>query len=165
MERFCDELRVEREQRAVSMETISAVTKVSIRHLQALESGDYNELPGGVFRKGILRSYLGVLGLEEAPWLERFEASLALSGEKTSTAAEWAQFAENVRRTRAQSRVLTGRRWLGVAGMFALLALFGWLVWTLVAHRRLEAAQPTANVGTVQTPAARSGTHGAANPR
>jgi len=166
MERFCDELRVEREQRAVSIETICAVTKVSMRHLQALEAGEYDELPGGVFRKGILRSYLGVLGLEEAPWLERFEASLALSGEKTTTtAAEWAQFAENVRRTRAQSRVLTGKRWLGVAGMFALLALFGWLVWTLVAHRRLEAAQPTANVGAVQTPATTSGGGGKSNPR
>ena len=166
MERFCDELRVEREQRKVSIETICAVTKVSKRYLQALEAGDYDELPGGVFRKGILRSYLGVLGLEEAPWLERFEASLALSGEKTATtAAEWAQFAENVRRTRAQSRALTGKRWLGVAGMFALLALFGWLVWTLVGHRRLETVQPTANVGTVQTPATTTGAAGAGNPR
>ena len=157
MERFCDELRWEREQRNVSIETICAVTKVSSRHLEALEAGAYAELPGGVFRKGILRSYLSVLGLDESPWMERFEASLAASGaasgaggKLTSTAADWAEFAENVRRTRLSSRPETGNRWLGVAGMFALLGLFAWLVWALVLHRRLEVLRPGANVGVVQ---------------
>ena len=144
MQRFCDELRWEREQRNVSIETICAVTKVSVRHLQALEAGEYSELPGGVFRKGILRSYLGVLGLEEDSWIERFEASLGgLSTEGTS-AVEWAEFAENVRKARVTTRPQTGKRWLGVAGMFALLAFFAWLVWMLVVHRRVEATQPTA---------------------
>jgi hypothetical protein len=35
-------------------------------------------------------------------------------------------------------------------GMFALLALFGWLVWTFVLHRRVEAARAM-NVGVVRT--------------
>src|SRR5580698_5695702 len=100
MERFCDELRIEREQRNVSIETICAVTKVSLRHLQALEAGEYSELPGGVFRKGILRSYLSVLGLEEATWVERFEASLEASGHTNTAGVDWAEFAENVRRMR-----------------------------------------------------------------
>ena len=69
MERFCDELRWEREQRKVSIEAICEQTKVSPRHLRALEAGDYSELPGGVFRKGIVRSYLAALGLEESAWL------------------------------------------------------------------------------------------------
>ena len=150
MERFCDELRWEREQRNVSIETICAVTKVSYRYLQALEAGEYGELPGGVFRKGILRSYLSVLGLDEASWMERFEASLEASG-KAVTTVDWTEFAENVRRTRLSTRPETGRRWLGVAGMFALLALFGWLVWTLVVHKRLEAMQPAADVGVVRS--------------
>ena len=67
MERFCDDLRWEREQRKISIETICDKTKVSSRHLLALEAGQYGELPGGVFRKGIVRSYLGALGLEESP--------------------------------------------------------------------------------------------------
>src|SRR5271154_4079826 len=99
MERFCDELRWERERRKVSLEKISEETKVSSRHLHALEAGEYNELPGGVFRKGIVRSYLGVLGLDEVSWLERFEASLRESGAATET-EDWAEFAENVRRNR-----------------------------------------------------------------
>src|SRR5580658_4246943 len=96
MERFCDELRWERERRKVSIEKISEETKVAVRHLQALEAGDYGELPGGVFRKGIVRSYLTAIGLDEASWIERFEASLKENG--GAETADWAEFAENVRR-------------------------------------------------------------------
>src|SRR5205085_7312910 len=80
MERFCDELRGERERRQVSIETICDLTKVASRHLLALEAGEYGALPGGVFRKGIVRSYLGALGLEEDHWIQRFETSLRESG-------------------------------------------------------------------------------------
>jgi cytoskeleton protein RodZ len=137
MQRFCDELRWEREQRNVSIETICAVTKVSLRYVQALEAGEYSELPGGVFRKGILRSYLAVLGLDEMPWVERFEASLGILNEDGSDAAEWAEFAENVRRTRVKTRPETGKRWLGVAGMAVSLAVLGWGVWQFAVHGRL----------------------------
>ena len=137
MQRFCDELRREREQRNVSIETICAVTKVSSRHVHALEAGEYSELPGGVFRKGILRSYLAVLGLDEMLWVERFEASLASLSNDQPTAAEWAEFAENVRRTRVRTRPETGKRWLGVAGMALSLAIFGWGVWEFAVHGRL----------------------------
>jgi cytoskeleton protein RodZ len=146
MERFCDELRWEREQRDVSIEMICEVTKFSMRHLQALETGDYSALPGGVFRKGILRGYLSVLGLDEVTWVERFEASLEACGEADKATEDWTAFAENVRRMRVQTRPDTSKRWLGVAGMFMLLALFGWLVWTLVVHQRLEIVQPAATV-------------------
>ena len=160
MERFCDELRWEREQRNVSIEMICAETKVSSRHVQALESGAYGDLPGGVFRKGILRSYLKVLGLDEATWVERFEASLEDSlktGALGSTAEDWAEFAENVQRTRVRTRPAIGIRWLGVAGMFAILVLVGWLVWTLIVHRRMEAAQPSGDVGRVRSVAGMAG--------
>lgn len=158
MERFCDELRVAREQRNISVETICAVTKIAPRYVQALEAGEYGALPGGVFRKGILRGYLQVLELDEAAWVERFEASLQAAGEVRSTAADWTEFAENVRRTRVRMRPSTGRRWLGVAGMFALLALFGWLVWSLILHRRIEGALTgQANVETLHDSANASG--------
>jgi cytoskeleton protein RodZ len=150
MERFCDELRWEREQRDVSVETICAETKVSPKHVEALESGDFGELPGGVFRKGILRSYLKVLGLDEAPWMARFEASLIAGGFTDSAGSDWTEFAENVRRMRVSTRPHTERRWLGVAGMFVLLALCGWLVWTLVVRPRVEIMRPGADVGAFQ---------------
>jgi cytoskeleton protein RodZ len=137
MERFCDELRWERERRKVSIETICEETKVSPRHLHALEAGEYEELPGGVFRKGIVRSYLTALGLEEAPWIARFEASLRESGAVSPEGTDWAEFAENVRRNRVGVESKTRLRWMGVAMMLASLVVLGWSVWKFALHGRL----------------------------
>ncbi|HTH52414.1 MAG TPA: helix-turn-helix domain-containing protein [Edaphobacter sp.] len=138
MQRFGDELRIERERRRVTLDTICALTKVSVRHLEALEAGNYTELPGGVFRKGIVRGYLSALGVEDPPlWLERFDADLRSSG-ALGTEEDWEEFAENVRR----NRVGTGSaridsRWIGVALMIGTLVFLGWGVWRLVLHGHL----------------------------
>jgi len=137
MQRFCDELRLERERRKISIETICEVTKVSSRHVLALEAGAYAELPGGVFRKGIVRSYLRVLDLDEVPWIERFEASLLESGEKTPDDEEWLEFAENVRRNRGGTSRGTSIRWMGVGMMLAILTALGWGLWRLLLNQRL----------------------------
>jgi cytoskeletal protein RodZ len=138
MERFGDELRIERERRRVTLETICAVTKVSIRHLEALEEGKYAELPGGVFRKGIVRSYLSAVGLDETPWLERFETTLRQTGTVPSTDSnDWIEFAENVRRNRGGGKPDTASRWMGVAVMIGMLVVLGWSVWKFVLHGRI----------------------------
>jgi cytoskeleton protein RodZ len=134
MERFCDRLRWERERRKVSIETICEETKVSSRHLHALEAGEYGQLPGGVFRKGIVRSYLGALGLDEASWIERFEASLQESGTTITDNSDWTEFAENVRKARAHAESPTRLRWLGVLAMVGVLSLFAWGVWHSLLH-------------------------------
>lgn len=59
------ELRREREKRAVSLKDISDRTKISLRYLEALEKGDYKALPGPFFIKSILRAYAKDCGLDE----------------------------------------------------------------------------------------------------
>ena len=137
MERFCDELRWERERRKVSIEKICEETKVASRHLLALEAGEYDALPGGVFRQGIVRSYLAALQLDEVPWIERFEASLRESGTASTEAKDWTEFAENVRRNRGGLESPTGMRWMGVAMMLGSLMALGWSVWKFALHGRL----------------------------
>jgi cytoskeleton protein RodZ len=137
MERFCDELRGERERRQVSIEKICEETKVASRHLLALEAGDYDALPGGVFRKGIVRGYVTALGLDEVTWIERFEASLRESGAGVGEVEDWAEFAENVRRNRIGAESKTNLRWMGVGMMLASLAALGWGVWKFALHARL----------------------------
>ena len=138
MERFGDELRLERERRQITLETVCAVTKVSIRHLQALEAGNYTELPGGVFRKGIVRSYLSALGLEDSSWMDRFEATLHESGAAPVDNNDWVEFAENVRRNRGGTEPGTGSRWVGVAVMAGTLVGLGWGLWKFLLHGRLS---------------------------
>jgi cytoskeletal protein RodZ len=60
---FGEELRRERLVREVSLESIAAATKISTRHLQALERGDVSKLPAPVFTRGFIRAYAIYLGL------------------------------------------------------------------------------------------------------
>ncbi len=138
MERFCDELRWEREQRKVSIERICEETKVSPRHLIALEAGEYSSLPGGVFRKGIVRSYITALGLDEGPWIERFEKSLRESGAGNMEVTDWSEFAQNVKNNRSGRRDGNQGRWLGVWGMLVLLVVLAWVVWRVVQRQHLS---------------------------
>jgi cytoskeletal protein RodZ len=134
---FGEQLRRAREERGVSVETICEATKVPAKHIRALEAGALGELPGGVFRRGFVRSYLRVLGLEEGAWMKRFEESCRESGMVDPTEMEWVTFAENVRNSRAATRRRMGMRGAGVGLLLAALALAGWCGWRLATHRRL----------------------------
>lgn len=137
MGQFGQELRRAREDRGVTVDHICAVTKVSSRHVEALEAGRYDDLPGGVFRKGIVRSYVVAAGLEESEWVERFEQSQRELGAAHTKEQDLTEFAENIRRSRAARSTTTGLRWLGVAVMLAALLVCGWLTWKFVLHGSL----------------------------
>jgi cytoskeleton protein RodZ len=62
---FGEHLRREREMRGVSLEELSSATRISTRFLTAIESGQWEELPGGAFNRGYIRSASRYLGLDE----------------------------------------------------------------------------------------------------
>ena len=62
---FGDHLKREREMRGVSLEEIAAATRIAPRFLAALESEQWELLPGGVFNRGFIRSVARYLGLDE----------------------------------------------------------------------------------------------------
>ena len=134
---FGEELRRAREQRGLAVETICDATKVPAKHIRALEAGAFEELPGGVFRRGFVRSYLNVLGLEEGAWMKRFEESCRESGMRDPVDMEWVTFAENVKSGRSAPRRRVGIWSLGVVIALAALSLAGWCGWRLATHRRL----------------------------
>ena len=61
---FGPRLRRERERRKISLESISANTKVSISLFHALERDDVSRWPCGIFRRSFVRSYAEALGLD-----------------------------------------------------------------------------------------------------
>jgi cytoskeletal protein RodZ len=71
---FGADLRRERIVREVSLEEISAATKISTRLLSALEEGDRTKLPAPVFTRGFIRAYCLHLGLDP---VEKVNAYLA----------------------------------------------------------------------------------------
>jgi cytoskeleton protein RodZ len=62
---FGDRLRREREMRGITLDEITESTKISRRHLEALEGEHFDQLPGGVFNKGFVRAYAHFLGIDE----------------------------------------------------------------------------------------------------
>ena len=64
MARLGDALRLQREQMGVTMEQAAEDTRIRVKFLQAIESGDYQSLPGTVYTKGFLRNYAQYLDLD-----------------------------------------------------------------------------------------------------
>jgi cytoskeletal protein RodZ len=59
-----DRLTAARERKGVDLVRAERETKIRVRYLSALESGDYRDLPGAVYTKGFLRNYALYLGLD-----------------------------------------------------------------------------------------------------
>jgi len=57
-------LRERREHKGVTMQQAAEDTRIREKFLQAIESGDYQSLPGTVYTKGFLRNYAQYLGLD-----------------------------------------------------------------------------------------------------
>jgi cytoskeletal protein RodZ len=134
---FGEQLRREREMRGVAVEAICDATKVPMRHIRALEAGEFLELPGGVFRRGFVRSYLSALGLEEGSWMKRFEESCRESGVGEPEETAWATFAENVKNSRRMPRRRMSLKWMVAVAIVVGLVLAGWCGWGLATHRGL----------------------------
>ena len=62
---FGENLKREREMRGVSLDEISAATRIATRFLQAIENEQWDQLPGGVFNRGFVRAVAHYLGLDE----------------------------------------------------------------------------------------------------
>ena len=64
MARLGDALRLQRETMGVTLPQAAEDTRIREKFLLAIESGDYQSLPGTVYTKGFLRNYAGYLNLD-----------------------------------------------------------------------------------------------------
>lgn len=122
---FGEDLRKERVARGFALEDISAVTKISQRHLTALEEEKFGLLPGGILSKGIVRGYTGAIGLDPQDWTERFLEASNTAGQTADDDSGWTTFASNVGKARILRReALEIRlRWIGaIVLLFAVAA-------------------------------------------
>lgn len=74
---FGEVLRSQREQRGITLETISDLTKISTTLLAALEQGDCSRWPGGIYSRAYIRDYAQAIGLDRDEVVERFTQCFA----------------------------------------------------------------------------------------
>jgi cytoskeletal protein RodZ len=134
--RFGHELKEQREKRGIALDDVAVATRISLRHLHALEAERFQDLPGGVFNRGIVRSYSAHCGLDPEATLQNFNQALRSAGiEPEPKEDDWVEFAEAVRRSRKTEENAARWRWVGVVGILtAVLALAVCVLWVLV-HR------------------------------
>jgi len=65
MGEFGEQFRKARELKKLSFDDVSKVIKISARMLKAIEEEHFEQLPGGVFNKGFVRTYAKHLGLDD----------------------------------------------------------------------------------------------------
>jgi cytoskeleton protein RodZ len=116
---FGEHLKREREMRNVSLEEISAATRISVRFLEALENEQWERLPGGVFNRGFIRSVARFLGLDE----EGLIAEYALETRERPEIAVW-----------TREPVHPRPNWPGIVGSIFILLLLGAGGWFIQAR-------------------------------
>lgn len=105
---FGEHLKREREMRGVSLEEISAATRISVRFLEALENEQWERLPGGIFNRGFIRSVARFLGMDE----ENLVAEYAMETHERPEIAVWTK--EPVRKR---------TNWTAIGGAIAVAIL------------------------------------------
>lgn len=74
-------MRLAREARGIALRDISEQTRISIRYLEAIETDDYQRLPGGIFNRSFIRAYAKFIGYDEQTALEDYARTLRERGE------------------------------------------------------------------------------------
>lgn len=75
-----DSLRIAREQQGLELSEIASRTRVPLRHLEALEAGNYNSLPSRTYATGFIKAYARAIGVDEVAITRRVRDELANSG-------------------------------------------------------------------------------------
>jgi len=58
-----------RRQKGISLEAIAASTKLSLRQLEAIESGEFSRLPGGIYNTNYIKQYAQAIDFDETDLL------------------------------------------------------------------------------------------------
>jgi cytoskeleton protein RodZ len=149
---FGEHLKREREMRGVSLDEICSATRIGTRFLVALESEEWELLPGGVFNRGFVRAISRYLGLDEEGMIAEYVMAIN-EGDNTPS---WAR----------QEPPLTPKSWRPwmAAAMILILAAAGWLSWHFYsAHRAQKLAVRPAATALTETPLAAEPSQGASN--
>ena len=109
-------LRRAREEQGLTLDQVAAETRIPLRHLETLEAGAFEELPGRTYAVGFARNYARAVGLDEREMAEAVRAEL---GSRNYHAAPQSDGFEPGDPARVPSRRLA---WFGLFAALLLIA-------------------------------------------
>jgi cytoskeleton protein RodZ len=153
-----EQLRRARESRGVTLRELSEQTRITMRHLEAIEADDIKALPGGIFNKSFVKSFARHVGFPEARALELYERAARERGLHTDEVATSPQRSRVYMGDTGRSPLMTYGLSALIVGLLALVVYAG-----LHYYRRTEGEQAGAPAQT-PTPAAAQQQAAAATP-
>ena len=76
-----------RRNRGITLEEISASTKITVRSLQAIECGDFKKLPGGIYNTNYIRQYARAIDFDESELLNYYNSHAGAGPEEVNASA------------------------------------------------------------------------------
>ena len=128
-----ERLRAAREEKGLTLEDIAAQTRIPRRHLESLETGEWDKLPAPTYSTGFAKSYASAIGLDRTEIGEQLRAEMG--GQRAPvTTAEIFEPADPAR---------TMPKWLVLGAIAAVIVIV--LLMSYLNERSLDAAnEPSA---------------------
>ena len=118
-----EQMRRAREAAGLSLEDVANQTRVPLRHLSALETGNYQALPGTTYCAGFARAFARVVGLDEAALVAKVRAEIDDAGGLGNDPYEFEE---------AVDPSSVPPRWLALlAAALVLLLAGGYAIWRM----------------------------------
>jgi len=148
-------LRAAREEKGLSLEDVAAQTRIPRRHLESLETSDWERLPAPTYTNGFAKSYATVVGLDRVEIGEQLRGEMG--GLRPTTMTEVFEPADPAR---------TMPKWLvfgAIAAVALLVVVMSWLNQRSVqgpdeaandSAATIAAAEPVASAPAIAAPAA-----------
>jgi cytoskeletal protein RodZ len=143
---FGDFLRDARERRGLTLQQISAETKIPWRHLDALEHGNLAAVPSGMYRRAEIRAYAAVVGIDQGLALAELEHALSTTRGTSDVEASKAPLSR---------KLLDHGVVLGAVAVVVVLAV-AWLLWSRLPSGSSGAATVSAATAAAPAPAVTS---------
>ena len=138
-----ERLRVAREAKGLTLDEIAGQTRIPVRHLQHIETGDWEALPAITYSVGFVRSYGNIVGLDGQALGHELRQQLgAGTGRKAGPAPEYYEPADPAR---------VPPRWLAITTvLIAVLLLGAYLIFRSGIDDGAEVAAQEQNAGQAQ---------------
>jgi cytoskeletal protein RodZ len=136
-----ERLRAAREAKKLSLEDIAAQTRIPQRHLESIETADWDALPAPTYTTGFAKSYASAVGLDRTEIGDQLRAEM---GGQRFTANTMESFEPADPRRTMPKWLVIGT----VVGLIVLVALMSWLN-----NRSLEQTDDNMNAPVAATPA------------
>ena len=144
------ELKRERELRAISLNDIAGQTRIVLRYLQALEDDRLDLLPGAFFIKSVLRSYSKCIGVDENRFVNKYHEEILIQQEDLKE-TERRRSNDNRPEPRARREGVRSVRWRLAAIPMVLIAALAVAAYIFVLKPRTD-NRPVIQLPTVAPP-------------